>query len=1258
MQFKKYHVLFRVILGFLLVVRGASVCAQAIVIPVSKWKITRQMDADVNKVPVCKANADYALFPEPGLKWHVQVVMSRSGEGALNIDVEPTSPHWIARVGSPVRVAKRSRLSRVMVEGSTPHEYRGTEQGLKSEIHFPAKDQTLSLWRPGRWISIIDPSLQGDEAIKHEIRLWMESDGGWALGMAECLRGEPIAATVRVTTEQTAPVDDLAEISLQLGIAFPGDSTLAVELPPASLASLILALRFENVRAYNKARDTFEVAIRGLPRAGPGRIWRDFAQGRLARTYLRLEMPDEAVLQARELPDRIVVENLALIMKGERELADGIPALETVLAHEINVGPSRALLDMATRDQSLCIGLPADKRARAKALLLEWAEASAGLEAWTRPDRIPTQFLTRPAWSLTFQLATIALGCIAPDDIVATAAESRSSSLDQARAALLRAEGLRRYGALGAVDHDLRYARFQIDQARGPDILRWSVELAQARLLADDGRDLKALSLASSLLQQAERSFGVLSEPAAEAGSLVAELTLRDNRPADAELIAFKAIMAARENLSQRHSQVSHLWRLLAACRRAQGEIPGAADALASAVGIDGIAGISKATTRPMPPATVVARVELESIEFDVQDLRDQAGGDLAAMMGKLQLIVAQEKWDSRKSLDSASEERRLSSLGEFAPGLAERLIGAQSNLQVIDRSIAAKNGFVSLGDFGIKSAVNRWLDVANALPSDLMPRLRQGADTALIERILNAYRNSKQSPLPERSNDLVNLHLALAQAMFRDGSSAAIAARRLSENIGNGSSGANAIAEDLYERRIRGRVDALIKEVGAHPDRAAILRPEIVNHYLITTLNHEGVADELRRTFDDTAAHAFQHGIRAIYGSVVSVDSLRKALRPRDAIVVWIPLEHSTYVVVVTSNRAVVRVIPVGRMILIRQVSAVMNAVRLATEDIRQQRPVNLSGFPWQVAYDLHELLFSGIANDLPGVDHLYLAQLGPLAGIPFGLLVTAIPTAGGVPRWLADEYSITRMPALVDIGPSTVSSARIFRMPPVVAFGPPATGIDGTAVETRGASDDFVNVSDLPPLPAAEAEVLSVARAASLHGGKPQVFVGKEATHDVAMARLRGLSTPLLLFATHGLTPDDGTGEAALVLSPSGLKGDSRRLLRSSEIAGLHLDVDLTILSACSSVVESGVGGDSLSGLATAFLVAGSREVIATHWPVSDFYAHKLIALVAEHRFSGNLDSTESLRSAQAALRSSRLSAHPVFWAAYELIGIPSRP
>ena len=160
------------------------------------------------------------------------------------------------------------------------------------------------------------------------------------------------------------------------------------------------------------------------------------------------------------------------------------------------------------------------------------------------------------------------------------------------------------------------------------------------------------------------------------------------------------------------------------------------------------------------------------------------------------------------------------------------------------------------------------------------------------------------------------------------------------------------------------------------------------------------------------------------------------------------------------------------------------------------------------------------------------------------------------------------------------------------------------------------------------------------------------------------------VLHFATHGLVTapkPSCPARPALVTSFGG--GDSDGLLTFKEIFDLKLDADLVILSACdtagmataAATREAGVttgGNYALDGLVRAFVGAGARTVVASHWPVPDqFDATKRL-------INGMLDTTPgqplaaSLGKAQQALMDDPDTSHPFYWAAFIILGDGDKP
>ena len=99
---------------------------------------------------------------------------------------------------------------------------------------------------------------------------------------------------------------------------------------------------------------------------------------------------------------------------------------------------------------------------------------------------------------------------------------------------------------------------------------------------------------------------------------------------------------------------------------------------------------------------------------------------------------------------------------------------------------------------------------------------------------------------------------------------------------------------------------------------------------------------------------------------------------------------------------------------------------------------------------------------------------------------------------------------------------------------------------------------------------------------------------------------------FATHGaLAGELKTGaEPGLILTPPhDATPEDDGYLSASEIAGLRLDADWVILSACNTAAGGTESAEALSGMARAFFYAGARALLVSHWAVDSTRPTKLI-------------------------------------------------
>ena len=132
--------------------------------------------------------------------------------------------------------------------------------------------------------------------------------------------------------------------------------------------------------------------------------------------------------------------------------------------------------------------------------------------------------------------------------------------------------------------------------------------------------------------------------------------------------------------------------------------------------------------------------------------------------------------------------------------------------------------------------------------------------------------------------------------------------------------------------------------------------------------------------------------------------------------------------------------------------------------------------------------------------------------------------------------------------------------------------------------------------------------------------------------------------------------------LLSGMELEADEHNdgLLEVHEILGLSLNARLVTLSACETGLGSGFfnqipAGDEFISLTRAFLLAGSRSVLATLWEVDDRSTVVLMeGFYKSLDQSGNTNhQAVALVQAQRELRNSMKYKHPFYWAPFVLVG-----
>ncbi len=416
----------------------------------------------------------------------------------------------------------------------------------------------------------------------------------------------------------------------------------------------------------------------------------------------------------------------------------------------------------------------------------------------------------------------------------------------------------------------------------------------------------------------------------------------------------------------------------------------------------------------------------------------------------------------------------------------------------------------------------------------------------------------------------------------------------------------------------------------------------------------------------------------RAIAHNYVTLDELRATLRPGEAYLKLTRLGNRIYAIYADPNTARSWRVAQSTDAVGDLVQALRDSISVTINGVRQTTPFDVDD-----ALTLSDAVIGPVRHELAGVTHLVFEPDAALLQLPPNLLILdpkgVTAYRGRVARG-GDEFDFRGIAWLGrDRAISTALSAATFRdarrapasTAPRAYLGLgenlPLGPVARTPAQAGGAADcAWPAAAWNHPIAATELKA-----AAAIFGPAQAQLLTDGAFSDTAVQSRSDLDTfRILHFATHGLVtaPRDGCPARPALLTSFGGAG-SDGLLRFDEIFKLHLDADLVVLSACDTAGaasleatrEAGIttgGGQALDGLVRAFIAAGGRQVIASHWPAPDDYG------ATEHLFGsffGQPAGTSvgaALEAAERKLMDDPETSHPFYWAGFALIGDGARP
>jgi CHAT domain-containing protein/tetratricopeptide (TPR) repeat protein len=420
----------------------------------------------------------------------------------------------------------------------------------------------------------------------------------------------------------------------------------------------------------------------------------------------------------------------------------------------------------------------------------------------------------------------------------------------------------------------------------------------------------------------------------------------------------------------------------------------------------------------------------------------------------------------------------------------------------------------------------------------------------------------------------------------------------------------------------------------------------------------------------------------RAVTSNTITLGELQKVLRSGEAYYRMTVAGNNVYAVLVTPTGARAAKLEVTAKQLDEQVAALRDTISTIENGKRVTYPFDVA-----LSHQLYAELFGPFAASIVPVSHLIFEPDGALLRLPANLLVMdqasvetyqqraktgddAAYDFRGI-AWLGRDRDISTAVSprgFAELRAAPPSNAR----KAYLGLGenvPPSTSAEGL-IPAAADRDCILPLSSWAnPISAKELETAGgIIRRVDPNGVEILTRdrftdTGLEARNDLDQYRI-------LHFATHGVVTARAAkcaAQPALLTSFGGNGSDG--LLTFKEIFDLHLDADLVILSACDTAGKAsaaataqaglGTGGDvALDGLVRAFVGAGARLVVASHWPVPDDFNATQRLVTGLFSAPPGTPTVTALRLSQRELMDDVNTSHPFYWSAFAAVGDGEMP
>jgi CHAT domain-containing protein len=655
----------------------------------------------------------------------------------------------------------------------------------------------------------------------------------------------------------------------------------------------------------------------------------------------------------------------------------------------------------------------------------------------------------------------------------------------------------------------------------------------------------------------------------------------------------------------------------------------------------------------------------------------------------------ARGKLNKEAQLLEAATAARETALGSRHPETLAGLMDLGRSYERQGRNRAALEAFRRVADAE-----------AARLAASAQPRLATHASvsaTVFASVVRSAYEAVHDDP---RQSEVLGRE-AFEAAQWGSISRAGAALTQMSARFGAGVGTLARIVRDLQDRQQEWQdLDQQLVAALARTDGAAEARLSQLRKKLAAT--EKAITDLQARILIEDPRYSELSNPRPL-----AFDAVQRLLLPEEALYFVFVIEDRTFAWILTRSSTRWIKIPLGAAQLSERVQRLrcgldfrgawtvvgsrcreLTGVSYSENDDLANKPLP---FDFGAAHALYKSLFGDVEELVRG-KQILIVPSGPLTQLPVHVLVTEPPQGTDTKsiHWLARSSSSAVLPTVSSLRALRTNANRSAAPKPYFGVGNPLLdGADGryaTLKKAALASSTCATVSSLrvtemrghiglkpvafrdrvadiaqlrasSPLPETAEELCDVAR--MLRANEGDILLGARAREaELKQLSARGLlrSYQVLHFATHGALAGEvsGSTEPGLVMTPPDAASElDDGYLSASEVAGLKLDADWVILSACNTAAGNSETAEALSGLARAFLYAGARALLVSHWYVDSNATVALIkgsfAQTTANADAPKIGRAEAVRRSMLVLidQGSARFAHPSVWAPFVVVG-----